>query len=158
MPGNSRFPSRWLAPLWLVSCCLMLPAQTRKVDPQKTITFEVAGATAAYSLDASLAEATADNGLVEVTGKQPGTTHVVVITPSGVQTFEFLVTTPPRHYPPGFVQPISIAEQAESGYFEARYYSSPAQAQNQFDFLKILGDDRTHVHVIETTLLGPLEP
>src|SRR3984893_6046475 len=144
MPGNSRFPSRWLAPLWLVSCCLMLPAQVHRVDPQKTITFEVAGATAAYSLDASLAEATADNGLVSVAGKQPGTTHVVAITASGVQTFEVLVTTPPPHYPPGFVMPVNVAEMAQSGYYEGRYYSGPAQVQNQLDFLKIHGDDPTH--------------
>ena len=157
MQANSRFPNRWMAPLWLVSCCLTLPAQVRKVDPQKTITFEVAGATAAYSLDSFLAEATADNGLVSVTGKQPGTTHVVVITPSGVQTFEVLVTTPPPHYPPGFVMPVSAAQLAESGYYEGRYYSSPAQFQNQLDFLKIHEDDRTHVHIVETNLVGPLE-
>jgi Carboxypeptidase regulatory-like domain len=134
----------------------MLPAQVHRVDPQKTITIEVAGATAAYSLDASLAEATADNGLVSITGNQPGTTHVVVTTPSGVQTFEVLVTTPPPHYPPGFVMPVSVAETAQSGFYEGRYYSSPAQIQNQLDFLKIHGDDRTHVHIVETNLVGPL--
>jgi hypothetical protein len=157
VPGNSRFPNRWLAPLWPVSCCLMLPGQIHKVDPEKTITFQVAGATAAYSLDAFVAEATADNGLVSVAGKQPGATHVVVITPSGVETFEVLVTTPPPHYPPGFVMPVSVAETAESGYYEGRYYSSPAQVQNQLDFLKIHGDGRTHVHIVETNLVGPLE-
>jgi hypothetical protein len=134
----------------------MLPAQVHRVDPQKTITIEVAGATAAYSLDASLAEATADNGLVSVTGNQPGPTHVVAITPAGVQTLEVLVTTPPPHYPPGFVMPVSVAEMAQSGYYEGRYYSSPAQIQNQLDFLKIHGDDRTHVHLVETNLVGPL--
>lgn len=157
MPANSVFPTKWLAPLWLVSCCITLPAQIHKVDPQKTVTFEVAGATAAYSLDAFLAEATADNEVVSVTGKQPGTTHIVVVTPSGAQTFEVLVTTPPPHYPPGFVMPVSGAELAQSGYYEARYYSSPAQFQNQLDFLKIHGDDRTHVHTVETNLVGALE-
>ena len=157
MQGNSLFPNKWLAPLCLVACCLTLPAQVHRVDPQKTITFEVAGATAAYSLDASLAEASADNGLVSIAGKQPGTTHVVVITPSGVQTFEVLVTTPPPHYPPGFVMPVSGAEMAESGYYEGRYYSSPAEVQNQLDFSKVHGDDRTHVHIVETDLVGQLE-
>jgi hypothetical protein len=136
----------------------MLPAQVHRVDPQKTITFEVAGATAAYSLDAFFAEAAAENGLVTVTGNQPGTTHVMVVTPAGVQTLEVLVTTPPPHYPPGFVMPVSVAEVAQSGYYEARYYSSPAQVQNQLDFFKIHGDDRTHVHIVETNLLGPLDP
>jgi Pilus formation protein N terminal region len=124
VPGNSRFPNRWLAPLCLVTCCLTLPAQIHTVDPKKTITFDVAGATAAYSLDASLAEATAEDGRVSVTGKQPGATHVVVITPGGVQTFEVLVTTPPPHYPPGFVMPVNGAETAQSGYYEDRYRAS----------------------------------
>lgn len=146
-----------MAPLCVVSCCLTLPAQVRKVDPQKTITFEVAGATAAYTLDSFLADATADNGVVSVSGKQPGTTHVVVVTASGLETFEVLVTTPPPHYPPGFVMPVSAAQLAQSGYYEQRYYSSPAQFQNQLDFLKIHEEDRTHVHVVETNLAGPLE-
>lgn len=135
----------------------MLPAQIHRVDPQKTITFEVAGATAAYSLDAFFAEATAENGIVSLTGKQPGTTHIVVITPSGPQTLDVLVTTPPPHYPPGFVMPVSSMENAQNGYYEGRYYSNPAQVQNQLDFLKINGDDRTHVRIVETNLLGPLQ-
>jgi hypothetical protein len=157
MRATLRFPSSWLVPLWVVLFCQILPAQLHKVDPKQTVTFEVAGATAAYSLDASLAEATVTNGLVAITGKQPGSTHIIVISPLGVQTFEVQVTTPAPHYPPGFVMPVSSAETAQSGYYEGRYYSSPAQVQNQFDFLKIHGDDRTHVHVVETSLIGPLE-
>jgi hypothetical protein len=53
----------------------MLPAQVHKVDPDKTVTLEVAGATAAYSLDSFLADATAANGIVLVTGVHPGSTH-----------------------------------------------------------------------------------
>jgi len=59
VPVNLRFPNRWLYPLWLAACCFVLPAQVRKVDPKKTITFEVPGATAAYGLDEFIAEATA---------------------------------------------------------------------------------------------------
>jgi hypothetical protein len=157
-PQVCFFKHQWMIPLWLISCGLMLPAEIHKVDPQKTITLLVPGATAAYSLDAFLAEANAEIGLVTVVGNHPGTTHVVVVTPSGVQTFEVLVTTPPPHYPPGFVMPVSVSEMAEAAYWEGRYYSSPAQIQNQLDFLKINGDDRTHVHVVETTLLGAINP
>ncbi len=135
----------------------MLSAQVHKVDPEKTLTFPVDGATAAYSMDESLAEAAAENGVVSITGNQPGTTHVMVVTPAGVQTLEVLIPVPPPHYPPGFVMPVSGPEVGESGYYEGRYYSSPAQFQNQLDFLKIHGDDRTHVQVVETTLVGPLE-
>jgi hypothetical protein len=157
VPGNLPFPNRQLALLWLMSYCLLLPAQIHKVDPQKTITFEAAGATAAYSLDAFLAEATAENGLVSVEGKQPGTTHVVVVEASGVQTFEVLVTTPPPHYPPGFVMPANAQVAAESGDLEARYYSSPGEIQTQVDFVKIHGNDRTTMQTVETSLVGPGE-
>src|SRR5580700_5134590 len=143
--------------VFVASCCFMLPAQIHKVDPQKTVTFEVVGATAAYSLDAFVAEANAENGLVSVVGIHPGITHVVAVTPSGVQTVEIQVTTPPPHYPPGFDLPVSVAEMAQSGYWEGLYYSGPAQIQNQLDFAKISGDDRTHMHLVETNLLGPLD-
>ncbi len=93
--------------LALVLCCLLLPGQVYKVDPDKTITFQVDGATAAYSLDGFFAEATAENGVVSVEGKVAGDTHVVVVTPSGTQTFEILVNLMPPVYPPGFVAPTS---------------------------------------------------
>jgi len=80
-----------------------------------------------------------------------------VIAPSGAQTLQIVITQPPPHYPPGFMMPATVAEMAQSGYYEARYYSSPAQIQNQFDFVKVHGADRTHVHVVETNLVGPLE-
>ncbi len=156
MPANSRSP-RWLLPLWLASCCLILPAQVHRVDPDKTVTLEIAGATAAYSLDSFLVDARAANGIVLVSGIHPGTTHVVVVTPSGVQSFEFLVTTPPPIYPAGFVMPVGSADQQQTGSYEGRYYSSPSQVQNQFDFMKANGDDWTRVHLVTTNLLGPLE-
>ena len=149
--------NRWLTPLLLVLCCLRSTAQIYKVDPNKTITFQVAGATAAYSMDSFLAEATAENGLVSIVGIHPGTTHVVVITPSEPQTFEVFVTTPPPIYPPGFVEPESGPESGQSGYYEGRYYTNPAQIQTQFDFFKTNGENWTHMHVVETNLLGPLE-
>jgi hypothetical protein len=152
--GNSPFRNKCRAALALVLFCLLLPAQVYKVDPNKTINFEVPGATAAYTLDAFFAEATAENGVVSVEGKVAGATHVVVVTPSGTQTFEILVAMLPPVYPPGFVAPTSGVEQAQSGYYEGRFYSSPAQIQNQLDFLKITGDDWTHMQVVETNLLG----
>ena len=135
----------------------MLPAQVRKVDPKKTITFEVPGATAAYGLDEFIAEATADNGQVAVTGNQPGMTQVIVVTPAGTQTFDIRVTQPPPNYPAGFEMPVSASELAQNGYYEGRYYSSPAQLQNTFDFMKISESGRTHMHLVESSFLGSLD-
>ena len=157
MRGNSLFPNRWRVLLWVFPCCLVLPAQILTVDPQKNISFDVAGATAAYSLDASIAEASAENGRVSIAGIIPGKTHIVVISASDVQTFELLVTTPPPHYPPGFAMPIDGQEATQSGDHEARYISSPGQIQDQLDFVKIHGNDRTSVHIVETHLVGPIE-
>jgi hypothetical protein len=154
VPGNSPFRNSWRAPLSLLLCGLLLPGQVYKVDPNKTLTFEVPGATAAYTLDAFFAEASAENGVISIEGKVAGETHVVVVTPSGAQTFEIIVNMLPPVYPPGFVAPTTGAEQAQSGSYEGRYYSSPSQVQNQLDFLKITGDNWTHLHLVETSLLG----
>lgn len=159
MPENSLFRNHgrtalWRVPLALLLCCLLLPGQVYKVDPHKTITFPVDGATAAYTLDEFFAEAAAENGVVTVEGKVAGDTHVVVVTPSGNQTFEILVNLMPPVYPPGYVAPTSGAEPAQSGHYEGRYYSNPAEIQNQIDFMKINGDNWTHINVVETNLLG----
>jgi hypothetical protein len=69
---------------------------------QKTIEFPVAGATAAYSLDTNIVEASATNGLVAIAGKSPGSTSVVVVTAAGVQTIAVTVPVPPPTLPPGF--------------------------------------------------------
>jgi hypothetical protein len=144
----------WRVPLALLLSCLLLSGQVYKVDPHKTITFPVDGATAAYTLDEFFAEATAENGVVTVEGKVAGDTHVVVVTPAGTQTFEILVSLMPPVYPPGYSPPTTGAEQAQSGYYEGRYYSNPAEIQNQIDFMKINGDNWTHINVVETNLLG----
>ena len=45
----------------------------------------------------------------------------------------------------------------QTGYYEARYYTSPAQVQTQFDFPKSNGENWTHMHVVETNLVGMIE-
>ena len=76
--SDSRINYGCTASLWLFSCCVTLSAQVHRVDPQKTITFEVAGATAAYSLDPIpwLRRPLTIAGWVSIAGKQPGTTHI----------------------------------------------------------------------------------
>src|SRR5438874_8951483 len=66
-----------------------------KVPYQKSTAFSVAGSTAAYSLDSTIAEATATSEVVEVYGKSPGATHVIVVTSAGVQSFSITVPQPP---------------------------------------------------------------
>ena len=56
------------------------------VGYQKRIQLPIAGATAAYSLDSTIADASAANGIVEIVGKGPGSANIVVVTPAGAQT------------------------------------------------------------------------
>ena len=66
------------------ACCLAAQGQTPlSVAYQKTLQLPVAGATAAYSLDPNIADATAANGVLEIVGKAPGSTNIVVVTSAG---------------------------------------------------------------------------
>jgi hypothetical protein len=53
--------------------------------------------------------------------------------------------------------PVGGGEMEQSGYVEARYYSTPAEIQSQLDFAKYHEGDWTHMHLVETNLVGPLE-
>jgi len=72
---------------------------------QKRIQLPLAGATAAYSLDSNIVDASALNGVVEIQGKAPGSTNIVVVTSAGVQTLAVTVPVPPPVLPPGFEPP-----------------------------------------------------
>ena len=152
---RALFPSR-LAPLWLVLICGALPGQTYRVESSHTITVDVPGATAAYALDATYADAAAQNGVVRITGKIHGTTHVVVVTPAGTQPFEVVVVDPPVKYPPGFLNAIEYGSEKENGFSESRYTSVPGQVQSQLDFSRRQEDTTIHTHVVATRMFGDL--
>src|SRR5215469_17465390 len=75
------------------------------VGYQKQIQVPIAGATAAYSLDSNIVEAGASAGLVQITGKSPGTTNIIVVTQAGTQSIAVTVPVPAPVYPPGYEPP-----------------------------------------------------
>jgi len=92
----------------LLSAAFVAAAQGQaplSVPYQKTLQLPVAGASAAYSLDPNIADATAANGVVEIVGKGPGSTNIVVVTPAGAQTLAVTVPVPPPILHPGFEPP-----------------------------------------------------
>ena len=121
------------------------------VPYQKSTTFPVAGATAAYALDSSIAEATVTNEVVEIYGKAPGTTNVIVVTSGGVQSFSITVPQPPPLLPPNFIAQQN--ENGESGSYEFRYTSDPAQVTNSFEFKRSQGDSFNRFQVINANLV-----
>jgi hypothetical protein len=121
------------------------------VPYQKSTTFPVAGATAAYSLDSTIAETTVSGEVIEVYGKSPGTTHVIVVTSGGVQSFSVSVPQPPPMLPPELIAQQS--ENGESGSYEFRYTSDPRQITNSFEFKRAQGDSFNRLQLINANLL-----
>ncbi|HET7871116.1 MAG TPA: carboxypeptidase regulatory-like domain-containing protein [Terriglobales bacterium] len=119
---------------------------------QKRIQVAVSGATAAYSLDSSIAEASAANGVVEIAGQSPGTTNIVVVTQAGVQTLSVNVPQPPPVLPPGFEPP--RAQAGESGSYEFRYNSDPGEITNALDFKRVQGDSFTRLQMVNANLFS----
>src|SRR5215510_10756200 len=103
--------------LWAAAAFAVQGEAPVSVGYQKTVEFSAAGATAAYSLDANVLEASAANGVVTMTGKGPGTTNVVVVTAAGVRTVNVIVPVPPPSLPPGF-EPPEHQNAAEVGTYE----------------------------------------
>ncbi len=139
-----------------LACALwVLTAQAQSslsVGFQKNIAFPIAGVTAAYSMDSTIAEASASNGVVEIYGKGPGTTHVIVVTSGGVQSLSVIVPQPPPSYPAGFVAPQPA--NAESGDYEFRYTSDPRQFTNSIDLKRVEGTSFTRLQVVNSNLIS----
>ena len=123
------------------------------VGYQKTIQFPIAGATAAYSLDSNIADATATNGMVEIVGKAPGSTNIVVVTSAGAQTLAVTVPIPPPVLPPGF-EPPERQGSGESGTYEFRYNSDPSQITNSLELKRTEGKSFTRMQVVNANLFS----
>jgi uncharacterized protein (DUF2141 family) len=120
---------------------------------QKRVQLPVAGATAAYSLDSSIAEASAVNGIVEILGKGPGSTNVIVVTSAGVQTIAVTVPVPPPVLPPGF-EPPERQGSGETGSYEFRYNSDPSQVTNSLELKRTQGKSFTRMQVVNANLFS----
>jgi hypothetical protein len=151
--------------------CLILSAAAAAQAPlsvgyQKTVQIAVPGATAAYSLDSSIVEASASAGTVEIAGKQPGTTNIIIVTSAGVQSLPVVVPAPRPALPPGFEPAVKEGHAAEQGSYEIRYNSNPGQITNSlmmqrnegpsFERLQLVNANLFSAHSSESTVGFPL--
>ncbi|MCU1256932.1 MAG: hypothetical protein JWM83_3231 [Candidatus Angelobacter sp.] len=144
----------WSLVLLAIACCLAAHGQSPlSVAYQKTLQLPVAGATAAYSLDSSIADATATNGVVEILGKAPGSTNIVVVTAAGTQTLAVTVPVPPSVLPVGF-EPPERQGNGETGTYEFRYNSDPSQITNSIELKRTQGKAFTRMQVINANLFS----
>jgi hypothetical protein len=118
---------------------------------QKRVEIALAGATAAYSLDPYIADATVSGGRVEVFGKAPGTTNIVIVTNAGVQNLTVTVTPPTSVLPPG-MQP-EYPQTGETGVYEFRYNSDPGQITNSLEVKRTQGQSFDRMQIVNANLL-----
>ena len=144
----------WSIVLLWTACMIAAHGQSPlSVAYQKTVQLPVAGATAAYSLDSNIADATAANGMVEILGKAPGATNIMIVTPAGAQTLAVVVPIPPPVLPPGFEPPERLGT-GENGTYEFRYNSDPSQITNSVEFKRTEGKSFTRMQVINANLFS----
>src|SRR5215469_12125144 len=147
---------KWLT-IVCVSCLGVVTAQGQSpltVGYQKTLQLPVPGATAAYSLDGDggIVEASAANGLVAIAGKRRGSTHIVVVTPAGIETFAVTVLAPRSILPPGAEPAAREGSAAENGTYEVRYSSDPKQLTNALTMKRTEGDSFQRLQVVNANL------
>jgi len=130
-------------------------ADTATVGFRKSLTISVTGALAAFPVDGNCVDAKAKDETVTIYGKKPGKTNVVVVTTTGTETIEVIVSPPVPSYPRDFVPPDAPAGSAQGSY-EVRYSSEPAQILSQLDFTRRQGDLVTRLHVSNANLLSDI--
>ncbi len=139
--------------LW-AACAIVVQGQAPlSVGYQKRIQLPVSGATAAYSLDSNVVEASAANGVVEILGKAPGTTNIVIVTTAGVQSLAVTVPVPPPVLLPGF-DPPGHEGTGENGTYEFRYNSDPGQITNSLDLRRTQGKSFTRLQLVNANLFS----
>ena len=120
-------------------------AATLQIGFHESATFRVMGATAAYAVDANVADATVANGDVIVYGKSAGRTQLVVVSITGETMFDVVVA------PQAIVA--SSSKQLTDGRVETRYDSVGQQVHNSVDVARVDGQRRTEAH-LETARYG----
>jgi hypothetical protein len=135
--------------------CGIGAAQTPlSVGYQKTLQIQVPGATAAYSLDSNVVEASASVGLVEILGKRPGAANIIIVTSAGVQSMAVTVPVPPPVLPPGFEPPAREGHAAEQGAYEIRYNSDPGQITNSLTMQRNEGASFERLQLVNANLFS----
>ena len=145
---------KWLT-IVCVTCLAVVTAHGQSpltVGYQKTQQLPVPGATAAYSLDSDIVEASAANGVVAIAGKRPGSTHIVVVTAAGIQTFAVTVSAPRSILPPGAEPAAREGSAAENGTYEVRYSSDPKQLTNALTMKRTEGDSFQRLQAVNANL------
>lgn len=126
----------------------LLAEDSIQLSLHETITLRVVSVTAAYALDAAVAEASVHAGELVVWGRGIGETQVVLVTPLGTRTLRVMVRSPLSAAPP----PQTMS--AGGGSLHSRYSSSSGQLQSTIDVTQKAADRETRVQATILNRLG----
>jgi len=114
--------------------------QPKTMNAGLSTSMQVFCATAAYAIDANVADASAHNGTITLFGRSAGKTQIVVVTLTGQTTFELTVIGRAAATP----RPKATNT---DGRLETRYVSAGEQLHNNLTVVRDHGGARTELHV-----------
>jgi hypothetical protein len=137
-----------LALALLIAAPLLFAEDTVQLNLHETITLRVVSVTAAYALDAAVAEASVHGGELLVWGRGPGETQLVLVTPLGTRTMRIVVRSP--------LAPVTPQQSSHvgGGVVESRYTSSIGQIQSAVEMAKKTAERETRLQATVVNRLG----
>lgn len=127
-------------------CALTVAAQpasrTINVRVHDSFTMQILGATAAFAVDSTIADAAANSGTVTIFGRGTGRTQVVVVSLTGQTTFDVIVAERRT-----LAQSSMTTRSGTDGRVEARYVSARREIHNTVDITTQSAKKRTELHV-----------
>jgi hypothetical protein len=151
---------RWFAAVLGIALAMPMgavAADTLTIAYGKTIDVPVAGATSAYPVNPTVAQAGIVGGAVEIRGIGAGSTSIIVVTRTGSQTLTVTVTTPKLSVALG-VDPGSGGDDPnaiEGGSYEGSYDSGAGQVTNSIEMHQRQGSSFRRLQLITATYTTP---
>jgi hypothetical protein len=133
--------------VWLLLALLAIGAEAAAepivLEQGQTVTRPAPGATAAYALNTTHVVAGVRDGELVLLGRLPGTTHVIVVRPEGLE--HVLVTVRESALSRARRAAAVQSGPVDAGAIEARYVSNPGLYQGTLQFSRRDGDRETDV-------------
>jgi len=132
-----------------LACCIALNAAAQttsrviNVRVHDSFVMQILGATSAFAVDPSIAEATAVSGSVSIFGRSAGRTQVVVVSMTGQTTFDVIVAER-RDLAQST---LTTRAGGTDGRVQTRYVSARRELHNTVDIVTVSAKKRTELHV-----------
>jgi hypothetical protein len=144
---------RWLLILFLVAASLRAQITVKSGEQAR---IPANGATSAVSLDQHVADAIVEDGVLTVTGIDPGDTRVVAFRAPYVVEYPVHVLPGPLHYPPGFVSPEEPGQ--ATGSYETLFSSDRLLFENTLDLEHRGLLQTTQLHLVTASFASQQQP